>query len=228
MAELTQTEVWEVTTADVDGGGKKLTFGGNWKSIFYAVPTDVDMSKVTGITFHVTSGNADKFAYKTFTEADYANKASTQTQVNYGNNVMIPDTATRASIKYLAITSNFTSGQDATPIEMEITSISFTISGIEEDIPDWKDSITRDLGSDAIAGTCIVQGSLSDQLLMDLTTKHFNAITFENKMKPDAILGSGTTQEVTFNGETLAVPVLDFSRADSMLAYIKAWNDKHM
>ena len=234
MADIVQTDSWETTAEDISGGGKVLTFGGNWKSIFFAVPEDVEFGKVERVTFHVTSDNAHQFAYKFFTETDYANKGSGETQVQYGNPVVIPRENVRAGIKYMAITSNFANGQDATPIEMEISGISFEINhdaqvivpeGIQTDIPDWKDAITRDLGADAIAGACVAYHGLSDALLMELTTKHFNAISFENEMKPDAFLGSGTTQTVTFNGESMVVPVLNFSRADSMLDYIKEWND---
>ena len=60
---------------------------------------------------------------------------------------------------------------------------------IEKDIEDWKDSVTSDdaLGKDAIAGTGIMLSEITDDTLMELVEKHFNAVTFGNELKPDAL-----------------------------------------
>lgn len=111
---------------------------------------------------------------------------------------------------------------------------------IEKDIPDWKTSVTESLGNDSIAGTAIMLNEISDDTLMELVEKHFNAVTFGNELKPDALFNyqidgnSVRTKTITFKGEELQVPVvndagdsLDFSRADAMADKILEWNNAH-
>lgn len=108
---------------------------------------------------------------------------------------------------------------------------------IEKDIPDWKTSVTESLGNDSIAGTAIMSSEISDDTLMELVEKHFNAVTLGNELKPDALFNYQIGQSVdcktiTFKGTELKVPVvndkdenLDFSRADEMLNKILEWNN---
>lgn len=111
---------------------------------------------------------------------------------------------------------------------------------IEKDIHDWKASVTKSLGNGSIAGTAIMLSEISDDTLMELVEKHFNAVTFGNELKPDALFNyqidgnSVPTKTITFEGEELQVPVvndagdsLDFSRADAMADKILEWNNAH-
>ena len=110
---------------------------------------------------------------------------------------------------------------------------------IEKDIPDWKTSVTKSLGNDSIAGTAIMLSEISDDTLMELVEKHFNAVTFGNELKPDALFNyqldsSIKTEKINFNDSELEVPVvnekgdnLDFSRADAMADKILEWNNAH-
>ena len=100
---------------------------------------------------------------------------------------------------------------------------------IENNIEDWKASVTKSLGPGSIAGTAIMSSEIKDDTLMELVEKHFNAVTFGNELKPDALFNYQIGQSVrsttiTFQGKELKVPVvndknenLDFSRADAML-----------
>lgn len=110
---------------------------------------------------------------------------------------------------------------------------------IEKDISDWKESVTESLGPDSIAGTAIMLDEISNETLMALVKKHFNAVTFGNELKPDALFNYQIGQSVecktiTFKGNELKVPVvndagasLDFSRADAMADKILEWNNAH-
>ena len=110
---------------------------------------------------------------------------------------------------------------------------------IEKDIPDWKTSVTDSLGTGSIAGTAIMSSEITDDTLMALVEKHFNAVTLGNELKPDALFNYQIGQSVkcktiTFQGEDLKVPVvndagdsLDFSRADAMADKILEWNNAH-
>lgn len=103
---------------------------------------------------------------------------------------------------------------------------------IETDVPNLKDTFTADFGDDMIAGVSVVASEMSDELLMQLVTKHFNAITIGNELKPDALFNysnatcPGTTT-AELNGETITVPVMDYSRAETILDTILAWNEEH-
>ena len=108
---------------------------------------------------------------------------------------------------------------------------------IQKDIPDWKTSVTESLGKGSIAGTAIMSSEIKDDTLMELVEKHFNAVTFGNELKPDALFNYQIGQSVdyttiTFQKKELKVPVvndkkenLDFSRADAMLEKILEWNN---
>ena len=110
---------------------------------------------------------------------------------------------------------------------------------IEKDIPDWKTSVTESLGTGSIAGTAIMSSEITDDTLMALVEKHFNAVTFGNELKPDALFNyqldsSIKTEKINFNDSELEVPVvnekgdnLDFSRADAMADKILEWNNAH-
>ena len=100
---------------------------------------------------------------------------------------------------------------------------------IENNIKAWKESVTGSLGTGSIAGTAIMSSEITDDTLMALVEKHFNAVTLGNELKPDALFNYQIGQSVkyttiTFQGKELKVPVvndknenLDFSRADAML-----------
>ena len=110
---------------------------------------------------------------------------------------------------------------------------------IEKDIQDWKASVTKSLGTGSIAGTAIMSSEIKDDTLMELVEKHFNAVTFGNELKPDALFNyqldsSIKTKKINFNDSELEVPVvndagdsLDFSRADAMVDKILEWNNAH-
>jgi len=132
MAELGAPDyAYVVTPEAIEGGGMKLTFEGNWQTVIWELPADIDFENVEKITYNVTSGNADKFAFKTYTAENFANEQKPETQVQYGSPELVPDATKKAGIEYFGITSNFASGQDATPIEMTIDSVVFTVKKVD-------------------------------------------------------------------------------------------------
>ncbi len=87
------------------------------------------------------------------------------------------------------------------------------------------------LGEDAVFGACINSANIEDEKLMDIVTKHFNAVTLENELKPDALFGYSNEKapglhEEEYEGQKISVPTLDFSRADRMLDKILEINEK--
>ncbi len=114
--------------------------------------------------------------------------------------------------------------------------------GIETDIPNLKDVIARGegLGADCYVGVSLTQPEISDEMLMDLVSKHFNAVTFGNELKMDALFGYHDNNNSAPGFETISwtradgtriddyrVPILDYGRAESMLDKITEWNDGH-
>ena len=103
---------------------------------------------------------------------------------------------------------------------------------IQTDVPRLKDAVPGDLGQEFIIGTSIVNSDLKDVDTMALVTRHFNAITLGNELKPDAMFGYSNdrcpgTETAILNGEELVVPKLDYSRAERTLDAIYDWNQSH-
>jgi len=112
-------------------------------------------------------------------------------------------------------------------IDMNISSAS-----IEKSIPNLRDVAKEDFGDDFIMGTSISGSEINDKVLMELVTKHFNGITLGNELKPDAMFNYSNekcpgTETVTFNGGSMEVPKMDFSRAEVYLDYLLTWNEEH-
>lgn len=113
---------------------------------------------------------------------------------------------------------------------VSMTPVKTAPKSIQQDLPDLRAAVSEKMGPQFLAGTSLTQSELADPLVMSLVTKHFNAVTLGNELKPDAIFNysnercPGTTTAV-LNGEELVVPVMNFSRAEAMLNKIKEWND---
>lgn len=103
---------------------------------------------------------------------------------------------------------------------------------IQTGIVDLKKTVNKKLNGNGefIVGTAITNSDLGDVETMGLVTKHFNALTVGNELKPDAMFGytsNPKTEIVIFNGEELLVPVLDYTRAERTLDYIYKWNEQN-
>ena len=103
---------------------------------------------------------------------------------------------------------------------------------IQMDVPRLREAVPQELGEDFTIGTSIVNSDLKDVDTMALVTRHFNAITLSNELKPDAMFGYSNnkcpgTETVTLNGEELIVPKMDYSRAERTLDVIYDWNQSH-
>ena len=107
---------------------------------------------------------------------------------------------------------------------------------VQTDIPDlFKSVASKDgIGEDAIVGTCYGSSNFTDEKLMQLVTKHFNAVTLENELKPDCMFGysnaapkEGSIHKEELNGEQIDVPTLDHSRTEPILDKLVEWNSKN-
>ncbi len=112
---------------------------------------------------------------------------------------------------------------------VSLRDMNIATGSIEKNIPNLKDTFVADFDENEIAGVSIVGSELNDKVLMELVTKHFNAVTLGNELKPDSMFGysNGTcpgTMTDILNGEEIVVPKLDYSRAEQILDYIVEWN----
>lgn len=103
---------------------------------------------------------------------------------------------------------------------------------IQMDVPRLREVVPQEVGEDFIIGTSIVNSDLKDVDSMALVTRHFNAITLGNELKPDAMFGYSNdkcpgTETVTLGGKELVVPKLDYSRAERTLDAIYNWNQSN-
>lgn len=142
----------------------------------------------------------------------------------------------QAAIRILEQGTNYGQG-DGVMGTYYVTGVKLTAQGeqgllIDNSAVNFCDAVCEQMGEDFIVGTSICNSDLSDANEMALVTKHFNAITLGNELKPDAMFGYSNnkcpgTETVTLNGEELEVPKLDYSRAEKTLNYIYKWNNEN-
>ena len=220
----------------------KVTFKNQYDQVKWRLPESVDMSTVKSVTFNVKDqkGSVSLKVYKSGQED--ADPANTQYELTGKEEYSISPTG-EGDMEAVGLMTTDNAGSGSTISLVSVTVETDTTPKappeIEKDIEDWKDSVTSDdaLGKDAIAGTGIMLSEITDDTLMELVEKHFNAVTFGNELKPDALFNyqlenSVKTKTVQFDGQDLLVPVvndagdsLDFSRADAMVDKILEWNE---
>src|SRR5699024_11121560 len=168
----------EQTTND---GKVSISYSKQYGEIFYKLPKDIDSSLIQTLTLNISSADKSTIGLKLYDQAveDWIQ----ENQVDYGNASISPEG------KFVAFGIISTSEK---PSAITVDSVTITLGEktpveIEHDIPYWKDSITKGLGSNAIAGTALNASNLNDETLLELVTKHFNAITPENEMKPESM-----------------------------------------
>lgn len=113
--------------------------------------------------------------------------------------------------------------EDEKPEEKEDMSEAVSV----KDLPILYKSVENETG--AFLGCAATGMELDDEKVWEIVTTHFNAITFGNELKPDALFNYSNgkcpgTSTVVFNGEEMTVPNLDYSRAERMLNKIYDWN----
>lgn len=229
-----------------------VELGEEYQYSFWAKLSDVykdapeEQRNVDFAPFYVSGGEATYLgSYSTGVLSGEITKTLTAGEwTKFSGTFNVPKTADQIVIRIIEQGTNYGQG-DCVKGAYCVTGVSMKKitrpkPEIEKDIPEWKTSVTESLGNDSIAGTAIILSEISDDTLMELVEKHFNAVTFGNELKPDALFNyqidgnSVPTKTITFEGEELQVPVvndagdsLDFSRADAMADKILAWNNAH-
>ena len=101
---------------------------------------------------------------------------------------------------------------------------------IDEDVPNLSEALGEVFGDDFITGTALGIGEVDDLGIEMLINKHFNAVTIGNELKPDALFDYSNSQHtalqtITFNGQSLVVPTLNYSKAEEILDKVLEWNE---
>ena len=236
---------WGNAGYELTDGVWKVTFNNQYDQVKWRLPETVDMSTVKSVTFKVKDqkGSVSLKVYKSGDED--ADGANTKYELTGKEEYSISPQKREGDMVAVGLmtTDNAGSGSaiSLVSVTVETDTTPQAPPEIEQDIKDWKESVTSNdaLGKDAIAGTGIILDEIKDNTLMDLVEKHFNAVTFGNELKPDALFNykldnSVATKTVQFDGQDLEVPVvndagdsLDFSRADAMVDKILEWNAAH-
>lgn len=79
-------------------------------------------------------------------------------------------------------------------------------------------------------GAAVTESELKDDEVWRIITTHFDAVTFGNELKPDALFDYSVTTVPgittdTINGIQMEVPVISYKRAERMLDKFLEWNE---
>ncbi|MBQ3773667.1 MAG: endo-1,4-beta-xylanase, partial [Pseudobutyrivibrio sp.] len=235
------------STVTKSKGGVKIEFSGNYAEKVFGLPKGIKGTDVVSVKANLLKGSKSGFSLK------FRNKGE-EVKAAYGTDVI--ENTDKAEFDGIGLMNS--SGGEAT---FTIQSITLTLKGdaadyptpseikddntkpeIQWDIPDLRDYVSSEkgLGKDSHTGAAIMVSEITDEALMDIVEKHFNAVTFGNEFKPDSLMnynnakpadGQIITETWTdakgVTHKDMAVPKLDFSRPERMLRVIKDWNDEH-
>ncbi len=128
-------------------------------------------------------------------------------------------------------TENAEDTEEASDNKGEMTEADGTSETLDVDYPALRDCVPVAIEGSRI-GCAATQKELDDPKVWEIVTTHFNAITFGNELKPDALFNYSTekcpgTTTTELHGQEMEVPVLDYSRAEHMLDKIYTWNEEN-
>lgn len=237
----------------LNGGAKiednEVTFTNSYQSVFFDF-SPIFEDGMAPIKIDI-KGDANTFNYKVMTEEQFENDTwGNGLAVSYGNPTIEFDDA---SAKYLIVMSGDTpddpEAQEKTYGSFAMNSeVEFTLApsyGVQMDIPDLRSVVATEegLGEDAYVGCAVTGTETADEKVMQLATKHFNAVTLGNELKLDCMLGynNASSKDVEFeyvDSETfepveegtenaMKVPVLNYKNAEERLDMFLKWNEEN-
>ncbi len=230
--ELKEVMSYDLEREITEDGVLNISYSAKYAEIRYEIPESVDTSKLDKMVLNLKSGEKKTLSLKLLNNYDPVEEAAVGYEVS---EISADEAENRADIKYFGIMALDDN------VSYEITSVEFVMDTepadgdeelcIQTDVPDLKDAIAKKTDSNFITGVSITNNELSDKNLMALVTKHFNAVTFGNELKPDCLFGYSSTcpekQTVTLHGVEMEVPTMDYSRPEKMLDTILEWNENH-
>lgn len=227
--QLEEVTSYDLTKEITEDGALKITYNKKYAEIRFAIPEQISTAKLDKMVLHLTSGDKKTLSLKLLKEYNPAEELAVGYEVS---ELSTQTVANRSDIKYFGIMAL------AEGVSYEIASVEFVMQSddetelsIQTDVPDLKAAIAQKTDTEFLTGVSITNNELTDKNLMALVTKHFNAVTLGNELKPDCLFGYSSTcpkkHTETLNGTELEVPTMDYSRAEKMLDYILEWNKKN-
>jgi endo-1,4-beta-xylanase len=136
------------------------------------------------------------------------------------------ETASQTAEETPAVTDQSAAGEQTDPVA-ETGEETGEADAESDVIPALRDTVGEAMG--CRIGCAVTGNELKDDGVWEILTTHFNAVTFGNELKPDALVGYsvGTCPGTTvteLNGEEITVPVLTYSTVEGMLDRILEWN----
>ncbi|SDH79955.1 endo-1,4-beta-xylanase [Pseudobutyrivibrio sp. 49] len=230
-----------------------LEFSSQYAEKIFGLPEGIKGADVVKATVKVKKGDVSGFTVKLRNQGEELKASYSSNTIENNDGVefdgfgLMRNGDGGATYKLSGITLTLKgSAEDypePTPVSEEEDDDTPTRNGeIEWDIPDLKDYVSSKtgLGDDSYTGAAIMISEITDQTLMDLVEKHFNAVTFGNEFKPDSLFGYNNnkpadgqiitetwTDAKGVTHKDMEVPKMDFSRPEKMLKVLKDWNDEH-
>ena len=126
--ELTQTQIWDATSSvDASTGAITMSFPATYKQVFFAIPADIDVTKLESITFNGLVGSS--YALKLQTQAEYDKYDGNAAITGYDN----PTIATGGSeVKYFVFMSNDSNATADAPQVITVESVTFNLAEEEK------------------------------------------------------------------------------------------------
>ena len=122
FSELDSPMEYGLTSEITSDGTLNLTFNDQYKSKFFKIPSDIDASTITKVTFKVTKGAETALAFKLHTQEDYDSDNKEGTPVSYGKAEITPSKG--KDVKYFSIMS-----LNGGTTEASVASVTFSVSG---------------------------------------------------------------------------------------------------
>lgn len=213
---------------DVEVSDDAITYKGSYKSVFFKIPSDINPSLIGKIEIK----GVENFKYKLMSPDQF------NSDDKWGDGLVgmkespVFTGIDGLDIGYIVIMSgNELVGEDDYGTLSLDNEIEFTVlpsQEIQTDIPNLKDTVVSDekgIGSDGYVGCCLGSNYITDEKIVALIKKHFNAISLENELKPDSLLTGANETLVTDPVLGIEVPKkLTFTTPDGMLDQILEWN----
>ncbi|MCR5104713.1 MAG: endo-1,4-beta-xylanase [Eubacterium sp.] len=224
---LSQLGIAADSGAVVDTEKGTVTFNSDFQSVFFKLPEDIEASRISKIEI---KGDANAYSYKLMSQAqfeveDQTGRYGEGLASSYGSPVF--KDICYPTAKYLIIMCSNTQPYGTFSLDSEVAFSVEPVQEVDMTLTNLKDVVSTNeygIGEGDYMGTCLGIGSMEDEKLITLIKKHFNAVTLENELKPDSLLGTSNASLVEDAEFGLVPEALDFSEPDSMLDQILEWN----
>lgn len=201
-------------TYSINSGVLTVNFQGQYKEVKFDLPSTINLANCSKITINALS-ETGKTAFK------FYDTSGNEVLVNWncmgtGNQNYSITSSVASTIKTIGIMS-----QDNVNYTTKVNSINFEMNSNDTIKGSYAGTFNK-------MGSAVTLNQLKDTNTLNFIKKHYNSITMENEMKPDALLGSTpkliTVTEAKNKGYIIPdnylgdyVPEINFTNVDEVL-----------